>query len=293
MAYVIIGNGVAGVSAAEAIRRIDTHEPIIMISDETGLPYCRPMISQVLDGSIRPDRLPIKAGAFYQDLGIEPVLGARVRTLDPANHRVEIGTAESGNMVSVPYRKLLIASGADPRPLKVPGQELRNIFFMRTGSHVTEMIRALPGVRRGLVLGGGLVGFKAAYGLLKRGIPVTLLIRSDYPLSLQVDGEAGARILAALKAGGLDVRVNIRSRHLCGRGRGRMPGCRPTKAVGQRHLAGGSLPGARRRVQHGRLPGIVSRQSGPERDPYLRYGCHDRGTGQPGARRWMRGADGS
>ena len=80
---------------------------------------------------------------------------------------------------------------------------------MRTETHVRQMLAGLSDVRRALVLGGGLVGFKAAYGLLRRGIPVTMLIRSGYPLSMQVDSEAGRMIADELKAHGLDVRVGI------------------------------------------------------------------------------------
>jgi len=74
---------------------------------------------------------------------------------------------------------------------------------------VRQMLAALPGARRALVLGGGLVGFKAAYGLMRRGLAVTMLIRSGYPLSMLVDPAAGGMILAELAAHGLDVRVDI------------------------------------------------------------------------------------
>ena len=89
------------------------------------------------------------------------------------------------------------------------GLELKNIFFMRTKTHVRGMLAALPTVRKALVLGGGLVGFKASYGLLRRGIEVTMLIRSGYPLSMQVDPEAGRMISNELKAHGLDVRLGV------------------------------------------------------------------------------------
>ena len=203
MRYVIIGNGVAGVHAAETIRQLDSNGAITLISDEVFPPYCRPMISMVLEGAVPPEKLPIRPSSFYEELKIEAVLGSRVSALDVDNRCVSV------NGRTYPYDKLLIASGADPRGIKAAGLELKNIFFMRTETHVRQMLAGLSDVRRALVLGGGLVGFKAAYGLLRRGIQVTMLIRSGYPLSMQVDPEAGRMIADELKAHGLDVRVGV------------------------------------------------------------------------------------
>jgi NAD(P)H-nitrite reductase large subunit len=80
---------------------------------------------------------------------------------------------------------------------------------MRTEAHVRGMLKGLQGATKALVLGGGLVGFKAAYGLMRRGLKVTMLIRSGYPLSMQVDETAGKMILDELLRHGLDVRVNV------------------------------------------------------------------------------------
>lgn len=214
MAYVIIGNGVAGVHAAETIRRLDPDGDITLIGDEVFPPYCRPMISLVLEGAARPDALPIRGDRFYDDLRITPVLGARVGSIDVDNRAVSV---ENGD--AVPFDKLLIATGADPRPIEAGGLDLGNIFYMRTEAHVRAMLDALPRVRKALILGGGLVGFKAAYGLLKRGIPATMLIRSGHPLSLQVDPTAGGMIRDELISRGLDVRVGAAAEAFEGRGR--------------------------------------------------------------------------
>jgi NAD(P)H-nitrite reductase large subunit len=203
MNYVIIGNGVAGIHAAETIRQFDPNGKITMISDEVFPPYCRPMISMVLEGVVPPEKLPIRSSSFYEELKIEPVLGKRVSAVDLDNRAVSV------NGKVYPYDKLLIATGADPRRIKADGLELKNIFFMRTETHVRQMLAALPTVRKALVLGGGLVGFKASYGLLRRGIEVTMLIRSGYPLSMQVDPEAGRMIWNELKAHGMDVRLGV------------------------------------------------------------------------------------
>jgi NAD(P)H-nitrite reductase large subunit len=247
MKYVIIGNGAAGIHAAEAIRQLDTEGSITMIGDENFDPYCRPMISMVLEGSLQPDQLPIRSANFYKDLKIEPVLGKRVTGIDVENKKVLIQEKKraegSGTLMDLlckllsiissdpviedekisqkafEFDKLLIATGADPRPVKAEGLNLKNIFYMRTENHVRQIVKTLPDAKKALVLGGGLVGFKAAHGLLQQGIHVTLLIRSGYPLSMQVDEAAGKLIRDELLAHGLEVKVGVEVRAFQGQGK--------------------------------------------------------------------------
>ena len=222
--YVIIGNGIAGISAAETIRTLHPQGKITIISREEFPPYSRPMISLVLEGALEHERLLIRRPDFYSKLEIEALIGERVVSIDPGGQRV---VTDQGRAVE--YDRLLIASGADPRPIKAAGTELGNISFMRTEAHVKNMLRALPGIKHALVLGGGLVGFKAAYGLLRRGIKVTMLIRSGYPLSMQVDATAGRMILDELIANGLEVRVGVETTAFAGNG-----------SVREAHLSDGS-----------------------------------------------------
>ena len=204
MRHVIIGNGIAGIQAAESIRRLDHDASLTLIAGETFPPYCRPMISHILEGRASADRLPIRPPDFYEVWKIQPFVGETVTNIDVDRRDV---VTDTGN--SIPFDRLLIASGADPRPVNAKGLELKNIFFMRTEAHVRQMLDVLPGAKRALVLGGGLVGFKAACGLMQRGLKVTMLIRSQYPLSMQVDPVAGEMIRKELMRQGLEVRVGI------------------------------------------------------------------------------------
>ncbi len=199
-----MGNGIAGVCAAETIRQFDRDGGITMVADETFTPYSRPMISMVLAGQVASDKLPIRSSSFYEDLNITAVLGNRVSGIDVDQKRIIIQ-----NDTSLDFDKLLIATGADPRPIKAEGLNQKNIFFMRTEAHIREMLAVIPQAKKALVLGGGLVGFKAAYGLLQRKLEVTMLITSGYPLSMQVDETAGKLILAELRNCGLKVRVGM------------------------------------------------------------------------------------
>jgi nitrite reductase (NADH) large subunit len=204
MKHVIIGNGIAGVSAAEAIRELAPAAAITMIGDERFPPYSRPMISYVLEGSQPHTKLPIRSAEFYEELQLTPLLGQRATAVDVDNRRVILA-----DDTTVAYDRLLIAAGADPRPIEADGLELENIFYMRTEAQAAAQVAALPGAKRAVVLGGGLVGFKAAYGLLKRGLQVTMLITSGYPLSMQVDPVAGQMILDEMQRHGLTVEVGV------------------------------------------------------------------------------------
>lgn len=106
MQYVIIGTGIAGVCAAEAIRSQDPRGRITMIGDETFPPYSRPMISHVLEGVLPHDRLPIRPARFYDDLDITPMLGRRADGIDVDSRQVRVGDAGR-----VDYDRLLITSG--------------------------------------------------------------------------------------------------------------------------------------------------------------------------------------
>ncbi|MBN2333069.1 MAG: NAD(P)/FAD-dependent oxidoreductase [Deltaproteobacteria bacterium] len=202
MNYLIIGNGIAGISAAEAIRRQDVHGTITMVAAENSLPYCRPMISSVLEGTISEDQLPIRSSNFYDELRIRPVLDERVVAID-----LDTRTVSTAAGLIIPFDRLLIATGADPRSVAVPGSGLQHIFPLRSLTHVQKMLTIVPQVHRAVVLGGGLVGFKAAYALLRRGLHVSMVIGSAYPLAMQVDETAGHMILHELQNHGLRILV--------------------------------------------------------------------------------------
>jgi NAD(P)H-nitrite reductase large subunit len=202
MKYVIIGNGIAGISAAESIRQFDPKGSITLIGDETRLPYCRPMISLVLEGTTTAEKLPIRDQNFYDDLNIQPILGERVTSIDVENKSLTVGNGKP-----IHFDRLLIASGADPRPVKAEGLHLKNIFYMRNEAHVHQIVNALPSANRVLVLGGGLVGFKAASALLGRGFKVTIVELLGFPLPLHVDEKAGNLILDELVKHGLEVKL--------------------------------------------------------------------------------------
>ncbi|MGC8602288.1 MAG: NAD(P)/FAD-dependent oxidoreductase [Desulfomonilaceae bacterium] len=223
--HVIIGNGIAGISAAETIRSIQPRSSICVIAEEPFPPYSRPMISLVLEGRIGLDRLPIRAPDFYRRLEINSIIGEKVISIEADRQRI---ITDQGQIIE--YDRLLIATGANPRPIKAKGTDLGNVSFFRTEAHVQNILQALPTVKNAIVLGGGLVGFKAAYGLMRRGIRVTMLIRSGYPLSMQIDELAGQLIMRELRANGLEIKTGLEATEFIG-----------NNVIKEAHLSDGSV----------------------------------------------------
>lgn len=213
MHHLIIGAGIAGLQAARTIRRLEPDSRVTMLGRETDPPYCRPMIGQLLEGSVGQSHLDLGLPS-----GLELIAGDQAEAID--THRKEVSTG-LGRRLS--YDRLLVATGADPRPIDAEGADLQNVYFMRTKGQIQALLAELPRCRRALVLGGGLVGFKAAYGFLRRGLEVAMLIRSEYPLSQQVDPTTGGLIRDTLQENGLQVSVGLevvrfqgRDGHVCG-----------------------------------------------------------------------------
>ncbi len=203
MKYLIIGNGIAGTHAAETIRKFDHRSNVIVVSKEKTVPYSRPLISYVVSGELQDYEITIRSEEFYDKLGIEAYLGKSVVEVDVNDRVVRLS---SGELIT--WDRMLIASGADPRMLDVEGSDLGNIFALRNINDAKAIVESCTrGATKAIVLGGGLVGFKAAYGLLKRGLDVSIFISSSYPLSQAADKISGRLIMETLEDHGLKVEV--------------------------------------------------------------------------------------
>ena len=214
MKHAIVGTGIAGTLAAESIRRVDPNASITLIGDEPYPPYCRPMISMLLEGSIPPERMAIRGANDFRSLNIDLLTGERVSLIHPKEKNLE--TAK-GKIIS--FDRLLIATGADPVESKADGSHLRNIFTMRNRSHVEAMLEVMPEVRSSLIIGGGLVGLKAAHALNRRGISVTMVEKLDHPLPLVTDRKCGYAVLRSLEAMGIALRMSVTVAAFEGNGR--------------------------------------------------------------------------
>jgi NADPH-dependent 2,4-dienoyl-CoA reductase/sulfur reductase-like enzyme/nitrite reductase/ring-hydroxylating ferredoxin subunit len=175
---VIIGGGAAGFAAAEMLRRQEFRGSIVMLSSETAPPVDRPNLSKdFLAGSAPEDWLPLRPDGFYAEAGIDLRLNTEVTSID-ANAR-HVVVAGRGN---IPYDRLLLATGAEPVRLPIPGADQPQVHTLRSLADCRAIIDAASGARRAIVIGASFIGLEAAAALRARDIEVHVVAPEQRPM---------------------------------------------------------------------------------------------------------------
>ncbi|SNS25453.1 Pyridine nucleotide-disulphide oxidoreductase [Humidesulfovibrio mexicanus] len=219
MTYVLIGNGVSSIGAIEGIRRYDKDGRIIVIGAEDAPAYGRPLISYLLAGKIGPDRLALRGADYYEKNGVELKLGTTVTAVDTAKKIVNTDTGET-----VKYDRLLIATGGIPFVPPIPGVKGEDIYSFTTLAHAQTLIELSAKIKRAVVIGGGLIGLKAAESLHDRGVSVTILELAPRILSGGFDEKAGALAANRLKKVGIEVNCGVTAKEIQRTAEGRVKG---------------------------------------------------------------------
>ena len=178
--YLLVGGGVASVWAAQSIRGIDTDGRVVIVGKEQHPPYDKPPLSKkyIAEDDVPTDDAYSKFDDFYPKNNIDLVKGHEVVTVDRS---ARAATLDNGDVIR--YDKLLLATGASPRELDVPGSDLRNIFYLRTIEE-SEAIRAAVREAKNVVLvGAGYLNMEVGAGALQRGKNVTFIEATDRPWS--------------------------------------------------------------------------------------------------------------
>ena len=173
MRYVIIGSGVAGIAAIEAIRSLDPTNSITMIGDDPHGFYSRPGLAYYLTGELHDKALFPRTADDYRRMNFQFIKGRVV------NIQRDLHTLELNNKTQVPYDKLLVAVGAQAMPLNVPGANLEGVQKL---DHLEDAKHILKFARRGktaIVVGGGITALELVEGFVARGMKVHYLLRGD------------------------------------------------------------------------------------------------------------------
>ena len=182
---VIVGAGAAGFAAAEMLRRQQYDGSIVMIGAEASLPVDRPNLSKdYLAGSAPEDWLPLRPEDFYRDEKIDLRVGVEVASIDVAQRRVILVNSEA-----VEFDRLLLATGAEPVRLSIPGAVEGQIHTLRSLADCRAIIEAASGARRALVIGASFIGLEVAASLRARDIEVHVVAPERLPME-RVLGEA-------------------------------------------------------------------------------------------------------
>ncbi len=213
MQYVIIGASAAGISCAESIRSSDKRSKIVVITEEEFPLYSRCLLSYYLAGSIKDDGLYFKDKDFFSKNEVETLLGVRADKIDPKGKAVMLS-----NNKKVAFDKLLIATGSRSKMLGIPGIQKKGVFALRTvkdANGIMEMLGKSPNV---VVLGGGLIGLRAAYALRSRGIDVKVVVKSGQVLSQILDEVSAGMIQEKIESSGIGIMKGLDAKEISGDG---------------------------------------------------------------------------
>jgi nitrite reductase (NADH) large subunit len=209
---VIIGNGMA---AARLVDELTTcalgRYAIAVIGDEPRLAYNRVLLSSVLAGEIASEDIELRSAAWWRDRGVTLKYGCRATEIDVGRREIKIANDES-----MPFSRLVLAMGSSALRLNVPGAELPSVHTFRDSRDVDRLLSLAARKRRVAVVGGGLLGLEAAYGLAKAGAPVTLIHLMDRLMERQLDAPAAQLLKSLVERKGIEILLNANTARLHG-----------------------------------------------------------------------------
>jgi nitrite reductase (NADH) large subunit len=209
---VIIGNGMAAARLVEEMaKRALGRYAIAVIGDEPRLAYNRVLLSSVLAGEATSQEIELKSAAWWRDRGVTVTYGCAASAVDLAMRTVRLA-----NGAEVPFSKLVFATGSTPLRLPVPGSDLEGVHTFRDSRDVDQLIALADTRARIVVVGGGLLGLEAAYGLAKGGSKVTLLHLMDRLMERQLDPAAAALLKRLVEMKGVDVLLGANTKQILG-----------------------------------------------------------------------------
>jgi len=212
---VIIGNGMApGRMLEELFSRAPGLYDVTIFNAEPRVNYDRIMLSPVLSGEKTYESIVIHDDEWYAFHGVTLHKGARITAIDRAEKTV---SAENG--VTVSYDKLVIATGSHPIIIPVPGHDLPEVLPYRDLDDVAKMLAIAERKGHAVVIGGGLLGLEAAYGLKQRGMTVTVLHLMPTIMERQLDPAAAYLLEKALAERGIEIITKANTRRILGAGR--------------------------------------------------------------------------
>lgn len=210
---IIVGKGMAATRLVDELsQRALGRYSIAVIGAEPRLAYNRVLLSPLLAGEIGAPDIELKPAAWWQARGVSTLYGRAVSSIDRAAKTV---TLEDG--LSLPYAKLVLATGSSPLKPPFPGIDLPGVVTFRDTADVDVLRAHAERGSRIVVIGGGLLGLEAAYGLARAGGKVTVLHLVDRLMERQLDAEGAALLAAEMGKRGIAIRLNAATRAFVGK----------------------------------------------------------------------------
>jgi 3-phenylpropionate/trans-cinnamate dioxygenase ferredoxin reductase component len=213
--FVIVGGGLAGGSAAAALRADGFDGRVVLVGSEREEPYNRPPLSkEYLRGEADESTLRVNEPELYRDQEIELRLGTAVESLDPTAAEVVL---EGGERIA--FDAALLATGSEPRRLTLPGAELDGVHYLRTHADSDSLAAALEKATRVAVIGGGWIGCEVAASARQLGREVTLVAPTRLLLEKMLGNKLGAFYRDVHHEQGVDLRLENAVTRIEGSGR--------------------------------------------------------------------------
>jgi nitrite reductase (NADH) large subunit len=212
---VIVGNGMASMRLVEELsRRALGRFAVAVVGEEPRLAYNRVLLSSVLAREISHDEIELKTAEWWRGRGVTLLYGQSAKAIDPDIRRVRLA-----NGATLPFSKLVVATGSRPIRLNVPGMDLPGVMTFRDLGDVTALQNSAARCTKAVVIGGGLLGLEAAHGLAKAGAEVAVVHLMDRLMERQLDARGALLLKGAVEASGIAVHLNAETRAIGGRRR--------------------------------------------------------------------------
>jgi nitrite reductase (NADH) large subunit len=209
---VIVGNGMAAARLVDELAKAALGRyAIAVVGEEPRLAYNRVLLSSVLAGETASQDIELRPAAWWRDRGVTLKYGCTATEIDVGRRELKIANEES-----IGFSRLVLATGSTPLRLNVSGADLAGVHTFRDSRDVDLLLTLAAQRKRVVVVGGGLLGLEAAYGLAKAGAPVTLLHLMDRLMERQLDAPAAELLKALVERKGVKVLLNANTARLHG-----------------------------------------------------------------------------
>jgi nitrite reductase (NADH) large subunit len=209
---VIVGNGMAAARLVDELAKVALGRyAIAVIGDEPRLAYNRVLLSSVLAGETASHDIELRPASWWRDRGVTLKYGCVATEIDAGRRELRIANEES-----ISYSRLVLATGSTPLRLNVPGAGLGGVHTFRDSRDVDLLLTLAAGKKRVVVVGGGLLGLEAAYGLAKAGARVTLIHLMDRLMERQLDAPAAALLKTLVERKGIKILLDANTARIRG-----------------------------------------------------------------------------